>query len=86
MKKSKNPFLSGKSLHYLVIKKSDNSVYNQLYKLDIKAELGDYSLPFGEEDDKRKTKVKDGPLNSSQVTSKYGNEEPSEGDYEKDEH
>lgn len=46
----------------LIIKKSDNSVYNQLYKLDIKAELGDYSLPFGEEDDKRKTKVKDDHL------------------------
>lgn len=57
-------------------------MYNQLYKLDIKTELGDYSLPFGEEDQKRKTKIKDGPLNSSQVSSKFGNEEASEADYE----
>lgn len=47
MKKSKNPFLSGSRIIYLVIKKSDNSMYNQLYKFDAKAELGDYSLPFG---------------------------------------
>jgi len=40
MKKSNNPFLS-------VIKKSDNNMYNQLYKFDVKAELGDYNLPFG---------------------------------------
>lgn len=48
MKKSKNPFLSGTLTIYLVIKKTDNSMYNQLYKFDVKAELGDYSLPFGE--------------------------------------
>lgn len=73
MKKSKNPFLSGNPNFNLVIKKSDNSMYNQLYKFDIKAELGDYSLPFGEEDDKKKTKIKDGPMNASHVSSKYGN-------------
>lgn len=57
-------------------------MYNQLYKLDIKTELGDYSLPFGQEDDKRKTKNKDGPINSSQVSSKFGNEEAEEDEYE----
>jgi hypothetical protein len=30
-------------------------------------------LPFGEEDDKKKTKKKDGPINASQVSSKFGN-------------
>ena len=49
-------------------------MYNQLYKLDIKAQLGDYSLPFGEEQEKKKAKKKDGPINASQVSSKYGNE------------
>lgn len=54
-------------------------MYNQLYKFDVKAELGDYSLPFGEEEDKKKSKNKDGPLNASQVTSNYGNEEAEDG-------
>jgi len=40
MKDSKNPFLS-------VIKKSDHSMYGQLYKFDVKSELNDYNLPFG---------------------------------------
>jgi hypothetical protein len=75
MKKSKNPFLSGIHFIYSVIKKSDNSMYNQLYKFDVKAELGDYSLPFGEEDDNRKTKNKDRPINASQVSSMYDNDE-----------
>ena len=47
MGKSKNSFLSGKRIKNVVIKKSDNSMYNQLYKFDVKAELGDYNLPFG---------------------------------------
>ena len=47
MKKSNNPFLSGNNEFILVIKKSDNNMYNQLYKFDVKAELGDYNLPFG---------------------------------------
>ena len=47
MKKSNNPFLSGNNQFILVIKKSDNNMYNQLYKFDVKAELGDYNLPFG---------------------------------------
>ena len=57
MKKSNNPFLSGKFIPYTVIKKSDNSMYNQYYKFDIKAELGDYNLPFGEEEEKKNTKL-----------------------------
>lgn len=47
-------------------------MYNQLYKFDIKAELNDYNLPFGDEDDKKKIKNKDGPLNASKISSKYG--------------
>jgi len=36
-------------------------------------------LPFGEEDDKKKTKTKDRPINASQVSSVYDHEEASEG-------
>lgn len=58
-------------------------MYNQLYKFDIKTELGDYSLPFGEEpDDRKKTKTKDGPLAASQISSKYGNEEDDQAEFE----
>lgn len=43
-KASTNPFLS-------VTKKPDYSIYNQLYKFDVKQELQDYNLPFARPDD-----------------------------------
>lgn len=49
-------------------------MYNQLYKFDVKSELEDYSLPFGEDEDKKKAKTKDRPINASQVSSLYDNE------------
>ena len=39
LKGSANPFLA-------VSKKGDYSMYNQLYKFDVKQELQDYNLPF----------------------------------------
>lgn len=72
MNKSKNPFLSGKFCFiYIVIKKSDHSMYGQLYKFDVKAELGDYNLPFGEQEDKTKGKNGDKAINMSNVSSFY---------------
>ena len=44
MKNSSNPFLS-------VAKKPDYSIYNQLYKFDMKQELQDYNLPFSHPQD-----------------------------------
>lgn len=44
LKNSANPFLS-------VAKKTDYSIYNQLYKFDIKQELQDYNLPFSHPED-----------------------------------
>jgi hypothetical protein len=44
-------------------------MYNQLYKFDVKAELGDFTLPFGDEEDKKKNKSNDRQINTSQLTS-----------------
>ena len=80
MKKSNNPFLSGIFYINLVIKKSDNSVYNPLYKFDVKAELGDYNLPFGEEEEKKNTKIGEKTINMSKVSSFYDNESKDESE------
>jgi hypothetical protein len=56
MKNSKNPFLSGTSFLIPVIKKSDYSMYNQLYKFDVKSELNDYNLPFGDPEEAKNLK------------------------------
>ena len=55
-------------------------MYNQLYKFDVKAELGDYNLPFGEEDDKKKTRMGDRNANMSKMSSLYDNDDKSESD------
>jgi hypothetical protein len=44
LKNSANPFLS-------VTKKPDYSIYNQLYKFDVKQELQDYNQPFSHPED-----------------------------------
>lgn len=48
-------------------------MYNQLYKFDVKSELGDYNLPFGEEEEKKNTKHGEKAINMSQVSSFYEN-------------
>ena len=63
LKSSANPFLS-------VSKKADYSMYNQLYKFDVKQELQDYNLPFAHpEDIPPSNTVK--PLAASKVSSMY---------------
>lgn len=63
LKGSANPFLA-------VSKKGDYSMYNQLYKFDVKQELQDYNLPFAHPEDlppASNTK----PLAASKVSSLY---------------
>lgn len=61
-------------------------MYNQLYKFDVKSELGDYNLPFGEEEEKRKNKGGEKPINMSHVSSYYENDEKSESDHQESVH
>ena len=56
-------------------------MYNQLYKFDVKAELGDYNLPFGEEEDKKKIRLADRNPNMSKMSSLYDNDDKSESDH-----
>lgn len=42
-------------------------MYNQLYKFDIKSELNDYNLPFGDHEDKNNQKSN---LNKQMMASK----------------
>ena len=63
LKTSANPFLS-------VSKKADYSMYNQLYKFDVKQELQDYNLPFAHPEDLPPiSNIK--PLAASKVSSLY---------------
>ena len=63
LKNSNNPFLS-------VAKKPDYSVYNQLYKFDVKNELQDYNLPFSHPEDlPAVSNIK--PLAASKVSSLF---------------
>ena len=49
-------------------------MYGQLYKFDVKAELNEYNLPFGEEEEEKQT-VKPGDKvgEVSKATSFYDN-------------
>ena len=60
---STNPFLS-------VAKKPDYSVYNQLYKFDVKQELQDYNLPFAHPEDQPQVSAAK-PMAASKVSSLY---------------
>lgn len=55
-------------------------MYTQLYKFDVKSELGDYNLPFGEDEEKKKPKQGDKAANMSNASSFYENDEKSETD------
>lgn len=57
-------------------------MYNQLYKFDVKAELGDYNLPFGQEQEKKNAKLGDKTVNMSKVSSFYDNESKAESEQE----
>jgi hypothetical protein len=74
LKTSANPFLS-------VAKKPDYSIYNQLYKFDVKQELQDYNLPFAHPEDLPPPSTNK-PLAASKVSSLY---EASEVSQEEDE-
>ena len=63
LKDSSNPFLS-------VSKKADYSMYNQLYKFDVKQELQDYNLPFAHPEDLPSVSNTN-PLAASKVSSLY---------------
>lgn len=56
-------------------KKPDYSIYNQLYKFDVKQELQDYNLPFAHPDDLPAAATSNKPLAASKVSSLF---EPSE--------
>lgn len=60
-------------------------MYTQLYKFDVKSELGDYNLPFGEEEEKKKPKPGDKIANMSNASSFYENDEKSETDKQESE-
>jgi hypothetical protein len=62
LKNSTNPFLS-------VAKKTDYSVYNQLYKFNMKEELPDYNLPFSHPEDQPLQPQK--AMAASKVSSLY---------------
>lgn len=69
---SNNPFLA-------VAKKPDYSIYNSLYKFDVKQELQDYNLPFaGTADPHHPPPPKVQPMAASKVSSMFeGSEAPS---------
>jgi hypothetical protein len=67
-----------------VAKKPDYSIYNQLYRFDIKEELQDYNLPFAHPEDLPPAATKQ-PLAASKVSSLF---EPSDShsNHEEEEH
>jgi|JI61114C2RNA_FD_contig_31_2814264_length_611_multi_3_in_0_out_0_2 hypothetical protein len=61
-------------------------MYNQLYKFDIKSELNDYNLPFGDHEDKNNQKSNlNKQMMASKVSSYYEEDEKAEShEYESD--